>query len=107
MIDWARIAELKNDVGDDAFTELRDVFLSEVEDALARLSPEAGRSALERNLHFLKGSALNIGLAEFARLCSAGEAAAQINDITADDLAQIIAAYHDGRTELLGETDQV
>ena len=36
MIDWERVAELKDEVGDDDFAEIADLFLAEVEEQLAR-----------------------------------------------------------------------
>ncbi|MEO8529923.1 MAG: Hpt domain-containing protein [Deltaproteobacteria bacterium] len=101
-ISWARVDELKSEVGADDFAELCEVFLSEVEDGLARLDFVAGMAALERDLHFLKGSALNIGLAEFAALCGAGETAAHANRLTPDDLGAIAKCYQASRAELIG-----
>ncbi len=73
MIDWERVAELKDEVGDDDFAEIADLFLAEVEEVVTRMiaSPDVGR--LSEDLHFLKGSAINLGFSEFARLCQAGE----------------------------------
>ena len=73
MIDWERVAELKAEVGDDDFAEIADLFLAEVEEVVTRMiaSPDAGR--LSEDLHFVKGSAINLGFSEFARLCQTGE----------------------------------
>ena len=101
MINWARVEELASEVGADGYLELRDVFLGEVEDALQRIEIAAGMPALERDLHFLKGSALNIGLTEFACLCSAGEDAAKANRLTAEDLSAITECYKISRRDLI------
>ena len=73
MIDWERVAELKDEVGDDDFAEIADLFLAEVEEVVTRLIavPDIGR--LAEDFHFLKGSAINLGFSDFARLCQTGE----------------------------------
>lgn len=77
MIDWSRIQELRDEIGADDFQEVVELFMSEVQDSLTDLgiAPEDCRHVQER-LHFLKGSALNLGFAEMSRLCQAGELAA-------------------------------
>lgn len=73
MIDWARIDELCREIGADGFAEVVEIFLEEVAEALgdlATLPPGPGRA---RRLHFLTGSALNLGFVEMAALCRAAE----------------------------------
>lgn len=77
MLDWTRIEELREEVGHDAFAEVVDLFLEEVGGVLERLDP--GAATIEDDLHFLKGAALNLGFAELADLCNAGEQAARRN----------------------------
>lgn len=72
MIDWQRVAELRDAVGADEFPAILELFLDEVEGVVMRLSAESPRQ-LGDDLHFLKGSAWNLGFAEFGRLCEAGE----------------------------------
>ena len=68
MIDWNRVSELRYEVGEEEFNEVVELFLDEVREVLDRLS--IARSAdLAGEMHFLKGSALNVGLAEFGALC--------------------------------------
>ena len=38
MIDWKRVSELREEVGEENFDEVIDLFLFEVEDELARLT---------------------------------------------------------------------
>jgi hypothetical protein len=59
MIDWARVNELKNDLGAGDFGEIIDLFLEEVEEVIDRLRRFPDPGSLEQELHFLKGSALN------------------------------------------------
>ena len=54
MIDWARVRELKDEVGADAFDEVVELFLEEVEEVIVRLQG-GDRSQLET------GSALSQG----------------------------------------------
>jgi HPt (histidine-containing phosphotransfer) domain-containing protein len=88
MIDWDRAQSLRDEVGAEDFAEVVDLFLQEVEETLARLTPEQGPDALSADLHFLKGSALNLGFAEFAQLCQVGE-----KTPSKADLAAIRATY--------------
>lgn len=96
MIDWARIAELREEVGPDSFDEVAALFLEESDEAVQRLSAGAGAAGLESGLHFLKGAALNLGFSRLAGLCQEGErrAAQGACDI---DLDQIRAAYQASR----------
>jgi HPt (histidine-containing phosphotransfer) domain-containing protein len=94
MIDWNRVAELRAEVGDDAFDEIVDLFLDEVQEVARRLegapvTPER----LAADLHFLKGSALNLGFSELAALCAAGEARAGTGDVGGVDLAAVLACH--------------
>ena len=76
MINWDRVAELREEVGVDDFAEIIELFLEEVDAIIELLRDGQGLSDLEAHLHFLKGSALNLGFAKFAELCQAGETAA-------------------------------
>lgn len=68
MIDWARVIELRDEVGPSEFEPVLELFVDEVEEVVMRLSRD-DPARLERDLHFLKGSALNLGFAEFGALC--------------------------------------
>ncbi|MEF3045979.1 Hpt domain-containing protein [Pseudotabrizicola sp. L79] len=100
MIDWNRVRDLRSEVGNDDFDEIITMFLEETDAIVARLSASLPTSRLESDLHFLKGSALNIGFASFARLCQIGEK--QAADVKTDvPVAAIITAYRESRAELL------
>ena len=87
MIDWGRVAELRDEVGAENFSEVVCLFLKEADEATQRpLAPGDSRS-LESLLHFLKGSALNLAL-----LCQTGERLAAQGDISTD-MTQIRAVY--------------
>lgn len=71
MIDWTRVAELREEIGPEEFDEVAELFLLEVEDTLGRLD-EAIQDApqMQQLLHFLKGSALNLGFRAMAAMCN-------------------------------------
>ena len=71
MIDWLRMSELRDEIGQEGFDEVVDVFLEEAEEVLARLSQGSGPA--HEDLHFLKGSALNLGFVLVAQHCQDGE----------------------------------
>ncbi len=73
MIDWTRVGELRDEIGEDSFIEVVELFLDEVEEVVARLRSTGDPDTYEADLHFLKGSAWNLGFAEFGALCQEGE----------------------------------
>ena len=73
MIDWNQVKSLRNDVGHDAFDEIIDLFLDEVDDIVTKLRTAPQMAELENDMHSLKGSALNLGFRTFSGLCQAGE----------------------------------
>lgn len=95
MIDWSRVDELRQEIGDDGFAEVVELFLDEVEEVVARLA--AGTTTgLEGDLHFLKGSAWNLGFADFGALCQDGEKRARTGGPV--DLTAVTGCY--GRSKL-------
>lgn len=92
MIDWARVNELRDEIGSDSFDEVAVMFLEEADEAIARLDRSKGAKALESDLHFLKGSALNLGFQTLADLCQIGERLAASGSV-AIDLDQVVDVY--------------
>ena len=99
VIDWDRIEVLQQEVGADAFDEIVIVFLDEVDTVIDRLAATPDPGNLHADLHFLKGSGLNLGFAEFAELCRQGEDRAAAGG--AVDVAAIVASYRASRAALL------
>ena len=93
MIDWAKVAELQNEIGAEEFTEVSEIFLEEVDDEIAALRSGCPPDALEARLHCLKGSALNLGFADFAALCQIGESAAADGHARQVDVGAIVASF--------------
>ncbi len=92
MIDWDRLRDLRGEIGDDGFDEVVAMFLEETDEVIERLTCDAGAKVLESDLHFLKGSALNLGFSDLAALCQEGERAASLGG-TDVDLDRVRASY--------------
>jgi len=101
MIDWKRVEELKAEIGIDGFAEVADMFLEEAEGAVQALTGALRADEVEAQLHFLKGSALNLGLTDLAGVCQVGEGHAASGLKDAVDIARIAAIYRASRAQLL------
>jgi len=91
MIDWGRVTELRTEIGAEGFAEVIELFLEEADEAITRLSGPPDPATVEASLHFLKGSALNLGFGNLAALCQDGERKAATG--AAVDLAPVTTAY--------------
>ncbi|MFW8593844.1 Hpt domain-containing protein [Cribrihabitans neustonicus] len=100
MIDWPRVKELREEVGPEDFGEVVEIFLEEVESALEKLRA-GNRSQLEQDLHFLKGSALNLGFEQFSALCLEGEREAAVGNADGVNLQAILASFEASKTRFL------
>jgi histidine phosphotransfer protein HptB len=107
MIDWKRVEELRDEIGPDGFVEVADMFLDEAEEAVTALLQGLPIDKMEGQLHFLKGSALNLGLSDLAAICQDGERKAAAGDGATIDPAQVAAVYHASRDLLLSRLNQV
>lgn len=95
MIDWDRVADLRSEVGEDGFAEVIDLFLEETDEVVARLQQMHAGQPLGRDLHFLKGSALNLGFRDLAQLCQEGERNSSAG--SAVDLPQLLWLYQQSK----------
>lgn len=102
MIDWRRVEELREEIGADGFAEVADMFLDEAEGAVQALLRGIPAEEVEGQLHFLKGSALNLGLSDLAAICQEGERRAAAGDGALVDVAQVASVYRAARAGLLG-----
>jgi HPt (histidine-containing phosphotransfer) domain-containing protein len=101
MIDWDHVRRLRDEIGAEAFEEVVEMFLDEVETEIAKLRASRGMRDLDVQLHFIKGSALNLGFADFAALCQRGEVAAS-NGMTANvNLTELMACYDRSKATFL------
>jgi HPt (histidine-containing phosphotransfer) domain-containing protein len=99
MIDWKRVKELQNEIGKDDFSEVLHLFLEEVEGGLMQLQQKSSEEIQVADLHFLKGSALNLGFADFARLCAQGETAVGAGLQHTVDKAMLLATFQTSRDQ--------
>ena len=97
MIDWARVTQLRDEIGAEDFDEVAELFLLEVEDTLSRLDAARGDiGQMQELLHFLKGAAINLGFRQVSALCSQGEADAAGGRLTVD-IAALKSLYAQSR----------
>lgn len=101
MIDWNRVENLRAEIGVEDFLEVAAMFLDEAEEVVTRLrggvSDGGFASGLEAELHFLKGSALNLGFRELAGLCNDGEKLASAGAPV--DVVRVIRCYIASRAD--------
>lgn len=102
MINWPRVKELRQEVGEEDFDEVVELFLEEVEGVISKLRT-GDRGALEQDLHFLKGSAMNLGFDAFSDLCLAGERQSASGAAGSVDLDAVISAYEKSKTQFLAK----
>lgn len=100
LIDWARVRELRSEIGEEGFEEVVGLFLDEADETVGRLSPDVGAAKFAADLHYLKGAALNLGFAALAQLCQDGERRANAGDLSAD-LGALGQVYADSRATFL------
>lgn len=101
MIDWTRVNDLRSEIGEDDFLEVVEMFLEETDEVIAYLNGPSDLATVESRLHFLKGSALNLGLNELATLCQAGEKSAAMGDAASVNLQDVVASYNASKARLL------
>ena len=100
MLDWDRISELKSEVGEDAFDEVLELFLEEVDEVIGKLSPRTGDTDFAEAMHFLRGSAANLGFQSMAELCLANERLALSDGAQTVDIAALVTCYDASRDAL-------
>lgn len=100
MLNRSRIDELREEVGEDGLAEVVELFCEEVEEVLDEL-PSLSPVDLPGRLHFLKGSALNIGMDQVGRLCLDAEARMQSGSPDVPDIAAIRQAFDASRRALI------
>jgi histidine phosphotransfer protein HptB len=101
MIDWKRVDELRMEIGSDGFAEVADMFLEEADQAVRSLLSGLPSGEVEGQLHFVKGSALNLGLTELASICQDGERKAAAGYGSLVDIGKVAAVYQASRAVLL------
>ncbi len=103
MIDWERVADLRAEVGEDDFREVVELFLEEVEEVIDRLEISPVAAKFEEDLHFLKGSALNLGFRHFSALCQVGEKLSANGQSGSVDIQAVLISYRESKLVFLAE----
>ena len=100
MINWDRISELQAEVGEDGIAEVVEIFLEEMDEGLEALILATDTTERLEKLHFLKGSAQNIGLDTMSTLCARDEAALKADAEIVPDADAIRLALSAAKEEL-------
>jgi len=97
-VDWARISELRADIGEEDFADVAILFVSELTECLDGLSanPSAARAS---DFHFLRGSAANLGFVALVDACQQAEMACESGG--AADVAKVRAAFDAAMAEVV------
>lgn len=101
LIDWSKVGSLREEVGAESFGEVVELFLEEVEGVISKLGND-DRSP-EHDLHFLKGSAMNLGFDDFSELCRIGEAEAAAGNGASVDMGRIVESYRVSKETFLAD----
>ncbi len=89
LIDWDHIDRLRQEVGAEGFREIVGLFHTEVADVFARIRIHGPNHT---DMHFLKGSAANLGFIDFSKVCQIGEHALREGD-SPFDLKSVLTSY--------------
>lgn len=98
MVNWDRIRELREEIGEEDYAEVVELFFAEVSAAIERLGRPGTDKEREADLHFLTGSALNLGFDALGRLCQAGEVRAVAGTLEDAEVRAVVETYHASRT---------
>ncbi|MCK0141375.1 Hpt domain-containing protein [Aliiroseovarius sp. F20344] len=103
MINWNRVNELKDEIGEEDFGEIAEIFLEEVEEVIERLKASPDPKLYEQDMHFLKGSALNLGFRDLSDICGQNEQAAAQGQVSSIQLGPVFDAYSQSKSEFLAK----
>ena len=104
MIDWTKVSELAEELGEDDFADVVGLFLSDSDTAVADLiETDDSGTALRDRLHYLKGSAMTLGFVDMTCLCAEGEKLAHAGSGDQVDRDAIGRAYAAARARLVAD----
>ena len=101
MINWDRVEELRDEIGAEDFAEVVELFLEEVEQVIDKLSRAPDVNTLGDDLHFLKGSAMNLGFQALGKICQSEERKAARGAAAEVEIGPVIETYEMSRTTFL------
>lgn len=102
MIDWTRVRDLKDEIGEEDFADVAQMFIAEVEEVIERLKKSPNPQTFEHDFHFLKSSALNLGFSDFAAMCQGAEQQSAAGSAEFVDLASLFSTYERSKSAFLG-----
>jgi HPt (histidine-containing phosphotransfer) domain-containing protein len=105
MIDWCQVARLRDEVGAEDFEEVVALFMEEVQEIVDKIEASPDPASLESDMHFLKGSALNLGFRDLSARCSEGEKTAARGEPDQVDLSGVLQSYATSKAMFLSELD--
>ena len=105
MINWDQVKQLEEDIGAEDFGDVVVMFIEEVDEAVDNLrpSPTLEGEAMSSAMHFLKGSAANLGFKDFSEYCATGEKLAESGASGDVDLANVVRLYDESKQHFLSE----
>ena len=108
MINQDQVKQLEDDVGAEDLAEVVTLFLSEVDEAIEGLEEVSKGTTkdIAEALHFLKGSAFNLGFQSFGDYCAIGEAQAHAGDKSQISISQVGSLYAASKVQFLEELPQ-
>ena len=104
MIDWQQVRQLQQDVGAEEMSEVVELFLCEVDEAIEMLQNDyTNMSAADRSasFHFLKGCASNLGFKDFGDQCSEGEEITKTGAEPEFQIADLALLYASSKEQFL------
>ncbi|WP_300518410.1 Hpt domain-containing protein [Aliiroseovarius sp.] len=101
MISWNRVNELRDEIGEEDFAEVAEIFLEEVEEVIDRLRCDPQPAQFEQDLHFLKSSSLNLGFDALSKICSTGERQAAAGEFDPAGLGAVFSTFEASKEAFL------
>ena len=86
LVNPARVQALCQEIGEDGFPDVLEMFISESAQVVARLRDMTDPVAIAADMHFLKGSALTMGMDDLAAYCMGVEQGGAFDPDMLEDL---------------------
>lgn len=106
MIDWNHLHAMREEIGADDFEDVLNLFLDECAQAVAELSSEGSIETIAAQLHFIKGSAMNLGFAALSAHCALAEHSIGSGLVRPEDLEMARTVFGSSRNHLCAEKDE-
>lgn len=106
-MDWKRIDQLREEVGEESLAEVLLMFLEETDEVVRKLDGSINAQTIESDMHFLKGAAMNIGFDSVAALCQTAETTAANGRTSTIAVQPILDNYAKERAELWSHAQEL